>query len=364
MPMKILYMHGFPPEQRGGSALAERELLHALRSRHEVTFIPLQTTRSRFASRLHLLLQLPFLQLRAYLAAPGHWNTVIVSQPYSFLLFAYLRVFHPSIARIHRSHGFEFAVIEKTSRPQSLLRRLLQLPLDCLQALLISGSVRLASSHIVSNPLCRDYLARRYGIDPERVFLLAQAVQQEAPSSEAPSKRIPGSILFVGQLAQFKRVDVAIASMQRARALGLATECHVVTNRASLESLPLYPSPEVISVHDWLGEKDLRRLYESCEMIVVPSEYEGFSRVTAEAMRHGCVPFVNDTVGASFMFQGALQENICRQPDFSEWFVERLRRLAPADMAALRALATQSIESARSTNSAVSPAFERFLAAQ
>ncbi len=99
-------------------------------------------------------------------------------------------------------------------------------------------------------------------------------------------------VLFVGRFDRQKGVDVLLQAMQRLDGLAEAwlAGSSVVSDgvRAAL--------PGNVKCTGWLDRTQLQAFYESCDLVVVPSRWEGFGLVALEAMRAG-KPVVATRVG-------------------------------------------------------------------
>jgi glycosyltransferase involved in cell wall biosynthesis len=96
--------------------------------------------------------------------------------------------------------------------------------------------------------------------------------------------RQPRKLLFVGRYDQQKGIDLLISAMKTLSGHGFELETiggHVIGN-PSVTSFPA-------GVHDhgWYDAERVRRAMDAADAVVIPSRWEGFGFVAAEAMRAG-----------------------------------------------------------------------------
>lgn len=117
--------------------------------------------------------------------------------------------------------------------------------------------------------------------------------------SHTQHERRAVSLLFVGRLEPEKRADRAIYALARARSLGIDVELTIVgdgSQREALQSLA-----QELGVTQWIvfvGQKDPLEYYARADMLLVPSEYEGYGMVIIEALAAG-IPVLSTDVGVT-----------------------------------------------------------------
>lgn len=128
----------------------------------------------------------------------------------------------------------------------------------------------------------RSALAR--GLDPGRLLVLPNAIGA-APRNERTVDWPPGRrrILFVGRFDRQKGVDLLVEAM---RGIGDAGFAWLAGSPVVAEQ-PLGELPANVGVTGWLDRDALQPYYESADIVVVPSRWEGFGLVALEAMRAG-----------------------------------------------------------------------------
>lgn len=117
--------------------------------------------------------------------------------------------------------------------------------------------------------------------------------------SHTQHERRTAPLLFVGRLEPEKRADIAIHALARARSLGIDAELTIVgdgSQREALQSLA-----QELGVTQWIvfvGQKDPLEYYARADMLLVPSEYEGYGMVIIEALAAG-IPVLSTDVGVA-----------------------------------------------------------------
>ena len=169
----------------------------------------------------------------------------------------------------------------------------------------LAASERVALSHaahvIVTSPTTKDLLIADYGVGDARITVAVPGV--------APARRARGSggglhILAVGSVTPRKGHDVLVTALA-----GLAALDWRLTIVGSLERAPEHAqalarqivTQGLSSCIVLAGEVDdagLDAFYESADVFVMPSLYEGYGMVLGEAMARG-LPVVATTGGAA-----------------------------------------------------------------
>jgi len=161
--------------------------------------------------------------------------------------------------------------------------------------------------------LGRDYFLK-YGADSERVFFspyepdygLVQRLSQE--KIEAARRRFDLAagrrrIVYSGRLVPVKRVDLLLDAFAAIAAERPEWDLVVVGDGPLRSSLQRRAPAALAGRARWLGFVDDQELvsavYRSCDVLVLPSEYEPWALVVNEAAASGLAIVASDAVGAA-----------------------------------------------------------------
>jgi len=176
------------------------------------------------------------------------------------------------------------------------------LPADAANRLRVSEQEALkhARAVIVTSDMTAATLVREFGVRHDRITVATPGIDRPAAAWAPPSNPEP-RLLAVGTVTPRKAHDVLVAGLSRIA--GLGWHCTVA---GSLERAP----DTVASLRrqierrrlggriDLIGEiADPTRLYETADIFVLPSRYEGYGMAIAEALAYG-IPVVATRVGA------------------------------------------------------------------
>jgi glycosyltransferase involved in cell wall biosynthesis len=140
-------------------------------------------------------------------------------------------------------------------------------------------------------------LARKAGIPREKLLHIGNGIPREAPLSgellERPvwpaGKR---RVLFVGRFDRQKGVDILTSALAELRdtAFAYLVGDSVLGDTAALDL------PDNVRTTGWLSGGELSTYFETADVLVVPSRWEGFGLIAAEAMR-ARLPVIATRVG-------------------------------------------------------------------
>jgi glycosyltransferase involved in cell wall biosynthesis len=147
------------------------------------------------------------------------------------------------------------------------------------------------------------------GVDANKIapMCLGTTVAAPEPATEVP---IAGKakLLFVGRITRVKGFDVLLNALEQLAAGGKAFETTMIANlldadaelgdqlRATSRRLP-------IKVLQPMPPSQLAAVYRSNDILLLPSRFDSFGLVVAEALSHGCGVVVSPNVGASMLVQ-------------------------------------------------------------
>jgi glycosyltransferase involved in cell wall biosynthesis len=144
-------------------------------------------------------------------------------------------------------------------------------------------------------------LARDFGVPPGIITVATPGIDRPAPSWAPPSNNPVTKLLAVGTVTPRKAYDVLVDGL--ACIADLDWRCTVA---GSLDRAPETAASirRQIQTHGLIGRIDLigeiadpTALYETADIFVLPSRYEGYGMAIAEALAYG-VPVVATRVGA------------------------------------------------------------------
>ncbi len=124
------------------------------------------------------------------------------------------------------------------------------------------------------------------GIRPDRLKVVLNGVSVIRPLGEGeppPWKQGRTRLLFAGRFDHQKGIDILFEAL---RTLGDKVHAIVAGDWVLADGPPL-DVPDNATLTGWLTQAQLERLFESADVLVVPSRWEGFGLIAVEAMRAG-----------------------------------------------------------------------------
>lgn len=100
-------------------------------------------------------------------------------------------------------------------------------------------------------------------------------------------------LLFVGRLDRQKGVDILLPAFERAHRQRPDLRLHIVGGAVRDKGVPL-DYPEGVNPLGWVSADQIDDYYRSADVLVVPSRWEGFGLVVAEALRNGTPVLCSD----------------------------------------------------------------------
>jgi glycosyltransferase involved in cell wall biosynthesis len=177
------------------------------------------------------------------------------------------------------------------------------LPADMADRLRISEreALKHVRAAIVTSATTAAMLARDFGVPPGIITVATPGIERPVRSWAPPSKNPVTKLLAVGAVTPRKAYDVLVDGL--ARIADLDWRCTVA---GSLDRAPetVASIRRQIQSHGLIGRIDLigeiadpTALYETADIFVLPSRYEGYGMAIAEALAYG-IPVVATRVGA------------------------------------------------------------------
>jgi len=181
---------------------------------------------------------------------------------------------------------------------------------------MLRESVRRAQRVIVVSEQTRSELTSYWGIDPERICLIHNALRPSLRHDSMSAGEIEGMrrrygrryLLHVGRIVPRKNVEKLVQAFDL-----LAphfTDLHLVLTGGAgygsatvIQQIESSPYQERIHQAGWVPEQALGPLYAGASALVFPSSHEGFGIPTLEAMACG-IPVVASPEAASIEVAG------------------------------------------------------------
>ncbi len=155
----------------------------------------------------------------------------------------------------------------------------------------------------------------------------------------AKEKPDENSILFIGRDDHNKRLD--FIESQRTYFECHHIKCHIVTNEEKV-------SNDIFIYYKDLSSTQLKKLYEKCTLLVVPSKYEAFSLVALEAMSYGTPILISDHVQMKSYLSDNDEFNKIFKYDDNKDFQNKLTSILQIDPKSYKELANKNIQFSKS----------------
>jgi glycosyltransferase involved in cell wall biosynthesis len=199
----------------------------------------------------------------------------------------------PLVVTAHHSYAQEAATVYKSSLPASLWKKWM--------AALERRTYGFADRITCVSEDTRRVLVERYGVPPEKVTVVENAVDLERFKPDVTTKKEHHTVLFAGRLEPRKGIWVFVRAMTairdavpgvRFRFIGenlVGKRLHAVIRQQGLADSCTFLG----RVHEPFLIRELR----SASAVVVPSLIEGFGLIAAEAMACGACVVASDCDG-------------------------------------------------------------------
>lgn len=163
------------------------------------------------------------------------------------------------------------------------------------------AALALCSAVVVTSPATRSLLVRDFGVPAGRVTV---AVPGTDPAPRAHGTGNPPQLLAVGSIVPRKGYDVLVRALDRLRnrewrlTIAGADDRSPATAAALRALVASSGLAERIAITGAISDRELNQLYSSADVFLMPSLFEGYGMVLAEAMARG-LPIVCTTGGAA-----------------------------------------------------------------
>jgi glycosyltransferase involved in cell wall biosynthesis len=136
-----------------------------------------------------------------------------------------------------------------------------------------------------------EFYVSEYSVERARVRLIPHAVGDEFFDSSDPPPRDPRQVLYVGTWIARKGVDVLAAALERVARTRADLRIVLAGTLVGEEVVRAGLSPDLqarVRVVDQATDRELRDLYRTSALLLVPSRREGLPIGMLEAMACGC----------------------------------------------------------------------------
>jgi len=140
-------------------------------------------------------------------------------------------------------------------------------------------AARSAERVICVSQFTADDVCARYGVDPAKVRVIANA--PSLPVGDLPAPHNDPYLLAIGDLRAKKNLDRLVEAWSALRASGQIEHRLVLAGQGTMKV------PTGVSITGYLPDAELDALLRGAALLVHPSLYEGFGLVVAEAMARG-----------------------------------------------------------------------------
>ncbi|WP_273522698.1 glycosyltransferase [Rhodosalinus sediminis] len=192
-------------------------------------------------------------------------------------------------------------------------------------------------------------IAENWGVPADRITVIPNAVPLPGTPPERAAREGPPTLLCVARLTPQKNVGLlleALARVRRDRDVRLRIAGDGRQRRALARQAERLGIAGAVT---FLGHvSDVAAEYQSADLLVLPSRWEGFPNVVIEALAHGVPVVATATPGAVEILEGTGAGRIARMDDAEDLAAQIAAVLdAPPDAAALTATAGRYSEAAQ-----------------
>lgn len=161
---------------------------------------------------------------------------------------------------------------------------------------LLRATLRGRHPILVGAERTRTTLAQRYGVAPGRIHVVPPGVDVQAAAAVDRPEEPESDIVYVGRLESYKRVGDLVQAAAQLNRDGRGPRVEIVgdgAERPALESAARrLRVGDRVRFRGYVPDVDRWRILRGSQLFVLPSEREGFSIATLEAMAAGLCPVV------------------------------------------------------------------------
>ena len=243
-----------------------------------------------------------------------------------------------------------FCVLDAASLHHRFKRRLLQEQLDTPFNEEVNrrkdAEVERADLVLTCSPLAAEsYVAEGVPASKVRPLMLGAELPAQQIATAFPSPKKAPRFLFAGTLRRLKSIDLILQAFDRLAREGLAYELHFVGNLADPELAPLLHATPHVTHLPGVPQKELYALMAQADCLLLPSRFDSFGMVVAEAMACGTPALVSTCTGAKAMIEQTPGSGWIVAPEADAIHAQvRALLLDPARLAGAREAARRAAE--------------------
>ena len=297
--MRFLFVSEFLPKWNSGAEGSLLSIGDALEKRgHRVDYLWKDLKPALLPhARVYELFELPRRQLNRVRKAlqTNHYDVVILSQPYAYLVYEKLARLYPATLFLNRTHGWEDRMAESWRQlawrnPSGIQRPLVDLSARFMHRA-CERTARSCHGLIAASELCARYIGNHYLTGSKSIGVIPYGIEPNLlrPQTNESSKRL----LFVGQYLPRKGskvLEMALPTIAARYPMTTVTFVVPEAHIADVESAFRPSFRERLDIVPWTTREKLAGIYSRHDILLFPSFFEGFGKVFLEAMAAGlCV---------------------------------------------------------------------------
>lgn len=182
---------------------------------------------------------------------------------------------------IYQSHGWAFLMDTSNYKKNiyALVEKILSIPTD----------------KIINISNYEQNQAIEYGLNKNKMVMIYNGVEDKINKSNLKlnwdNNKI--NLLFVGRLDRQKGLDLFLDVYDKMKLENI--HLYVIGTSVLDDNLP--KSTKYVTYLGWVDNKDIDAYYQACDVVIMPSRWEGFGLVAIEAMRNS-KPVIASSAGA------------------------------------------------------------------
>lgn len=182
---------------------------------------------------------------------------------------------------IYQSHGWAFLMDTSNYKKNiyALVEKILSIPTD----------------RIINISNYEQNQAVKYGLNKNKMVMIYNGVEDKISKSNLKLNWDENKInlLFVGRLDRQKGLDLFLDVYDKMKLENM--HLYVIGTSVLDDNLP--KSTKHVTYLGWVDNKNIDAYYQACDVVIMPSRWEGFGLVAVEAMRN-LKPVIASNVGA------------------------------------------------------------------